>query len=82
MNQSDLTMDVLNQGSDNYSSIDQKNHLKWNVFRDYAGSVFRYVFGISETCDFYAIFSWTVQKCFYVLGADYFVLKVFFKSFV
>ena len=31
---------------DNYSSKDLKNHLKWHVFEDNAGSAFCYVFGI------------------------------------
>ena len=41
---------------DNYSSIHQKNHLKWQVFEDYAGSVFCNVFGMSITYDFDTIF--------------------------
>ena len=38
--------------SDNYSLVDQKNHLKFHVFEDNAGSIFCYVFGMLITYDF------------------------------
>ena len=40
----------------NYSSIDQKNHVKWHVSEDNAVSVFCYVFGMSAIYDFDTIF--------------------------
>ena len=39
--------------TDNYSSIDQKNHLKWHVFEDNGEYVFCYVFGMSVTYDLF-----------------------------
>ena len=42
--------------TDNCSSIEKKNHLKLQVFKDNPGSAFCYAFGMSVTYDFETIF--------------------------
>ena len=63
--------------TDNYSSISQKNHLKWHVFENNVGSVFCYVFEMSLTYGFDAIFlkSWSTVMFYMetVLHQSYFL---------
>ena len=68
--------------TNNYSSVDLKNHLKWHVFADNVGSVFCYVFGILVNYNFDTSFFLDSLKHYHVLDTNFFVLKVFSKSFV
>ena len=66
--------------TDNYSSIDQKNHLKWHVFEDNADSVFCDVFGMSVTYDFGTIFLLDSPEALSCFRCRLFCIKGIFKN--
>ena len=68
--------------TDNYSSIDQKKPFKvaW-IWRQCRIRFLLFIWNVSHLT-LKVFFSWTVLKHYHVLGAHYFILKVFFKPFV
>ena len=68
--------------TDNYSSIDQINHLKWHVFEGNAGSLFCYVFGMSVTYDFDTICLLDSPEAILWFRCRLFCINGIFKLFV
>ena len=83
MNQSDLTMDVLNQDSQLIITLQYtKNIIQSDMFlKTMWGPFFVTYLGCPKLMTLILFFSWTFLKYYHILSANYFVLKLVFKPF-